>query len=588
MAICTNSLPFSLLFEQANQPLQALYIYEREEEIPEQSYIIIRENIDVNILFQSEDENCRLYMEGLESIGKVGEDDEIYLSPSVNSRSLFKHEDFPLIPGDYLIRIQLEGISYYTMLRVAPKQMTASQLQVMKEEIEQFLSGLAQETVYKKHNIGQGATLPSFLASKYTAIQTYYKAVLPAITDLQMKANYRIKKEYEMVAIEQAATFDERTAMYQLKHPEREHELKVPVSRLDYNVPENRWLKKMTLALQKELRELKDHSLQYEEIFSDELNKLKKTVVYQESKKQRLAKIEESFLQVSQVTESIQKLQKAFFRLQSSAWFSEIDHQTEGMMPHTLHLDPRYHSLFQMYRELKRYDEAENSLAPMLRWKRTDKLYEIWGFIQFLQILIKELQFVPISGWVFSASSDRNDFSIPSLKSNTKLVFQKGAVTLHFIYDGEIPLVGEETSERDQPLFTESSNNRPDMRLDLYEADVYIGSVLFDFKYRPLHYIWDETRVKYKISTMQKLVNYAVSCKSKFLFGNQAGARYIRPVHEVWALHPNVYSNYPNSKWYENHDLRIVQLSPGHVTDHISQDLAGVIEEMLNKRKIFR
>jgi hypothetical protein len=218
-----------------------------------------------------------------------------------------------------------------------------------------------------------------------------------------------------------------------------------------------------------------------------------------------------------------------------------------------------------------------------MRWKRTDKLYEIWGFIQFLQILTKTMCYQPVDGWLYSEDRERQG-GLQTLEGNTRIVLCKDAMTIHLFYEGEIPLDAADTSH-DHPLYTESTSNRPDMRMDIYLDTTYMGSLLFDFKYRPLHHIWDVTRVKHKTITMRKLSQYVLSCKSNYLFGIRE-ARYVRPVHEVWAIHPNVHKEYPASKKLENHDLRIVQLSPTYSSEHIAENLTMAITELISKQSI--
>ncbi|MFX3625551.1 MAG: DUF2357 domain-containing protein [Ectobacillus sp.] len=571
MVIRTELVPFSLVFEQHGRPVELPFFYKDEYDIPEQVYITILENVDVAVLFQSDEEDSRLYMEGLEGAAiKVfaEEEGEPYLRPSLHSKLLFSHDSFPLIPGDYLIKVYCRRNWYYTMVRVVPKQMTESQLQVMKDEIEGFLKGLAREIVLQKNNAWSAFRVNgrNHFYVKHRILEKHYRNVLPAVIDLAAKANYRTKKEYTIVPKHQAKKIDAATVAHQLQHPERQHELKVPIQQVNYDLPENRWLKKMAAFVRKELRAMQ------EEIEQHQGGEAKWSALRQEMQ------------QAAEVAAKIQKLQKAFFLLESAPWFADVQRADTAALPHAVHTDFRYRAVFQMYREFKNETKAELRPSHSLRWKRTDKLYEIWGFIQFLQILIEKLQFVPVAGWIFSDSFIQMEDVVPTLQENTKLILRKGDIKLHFVYEGEIPLNSED-SDYDNPLFTESTHNKPDMRMDFFHEDIYMGSLLFDFKYRPLYHIWDVTKVSQKTSTMRKLVQYAVSCKSNFLFGIKE-ARYIRPVHEVWAIHPNLYNNYPVSKKYDDHDIRVVQLSPKHPMDHIEADLLKVIEEILAKREL--
>ena len=65
--------------------------------------------------------------------------------------------------------------------------------------------------------------------------------------------------------------------------------------------------------------------------------------------------------------------------------------------------DVRYRTLYQVQRELKK-EAAEIMIDKLFpyQWKRTDNLYEIWGFIQFVKILQDEqLGFEATGGWIY-------------------------------------------------------------------------------------------------------------------------------------------------------------------------------------------
>ncbi|WP_416828962.1 nuclease domain-containing protein [Ectobacillus polymachus] len=563
MVMYTNSVPFTLKLEQQGRAAETVMFTTNESDISENTCIEIRENIDVYVLFQSENETCRFYIEGLECIinkGEIEEDTDPYLLPSDKKRLLFAYDQFPLIPGDYCIRVVCET-SYYTMLRVLPKQITTSQLQIMKEEIEGFLKGLAYERVQQTDLV-----LPKFSMDvsrsymmNYSIVENHLKHVLAALTDLTTHVNHSIKKEVGFVSTERTIPI-ERIRKQQVYTKSRR-----PSSALkwDYNLPENRYLKQMVRFLQRELLQMKRMGDIY----------LERIEFSQEMKE------ESSFLRSSQVM--MKRLLHALLHLQSAPWFSKLEDYSTSILPYHLHTDARYRAVYKMYRQWKKNQDMLKEGS--IRFKRTDKLYEIWGFLQFLQVLTKTMCYTPVSGWLYS-EGEKDNYGLPSLEGNTKIILQKDSITIHLFYEGEIPLDAVETSP-DYPLYTESTSNRPDMRMDIYLEAVYMGSLLFDFKYRPLHHIWDVTRVKYKTATMRKLSQYALSCKSNYLFGTRE-ARYVRPVHEVWAIHPNVHKEYPVAKKLENHDLRIVQLSPTYSTEHIAENLTIAITELVNKQNV--
>ena len=147
-----------------------------------------------------------------------------------------------------------------------------------------------------------------------------------------------------------------------------------------------------------------------------------------------------------------------------------------------------------------------------------------------------------------------------------RLQFQKDQLHLHLIYDGKLPSQSSETNSGIQPLYTTATNNRPDGRLDMYDDKTYIGSLLFDFKYRPRQSIWDPNRVirNEHTATMRQLVSYAFNCRSEYLFGDQFKdylRETIRPVNEVWAFYPSKYEN-QHSDYYRGPQRTLNQAQP--------------------------
>ena len=55
-------------------------------------------------------------------------------------------------------------------------------------------------------------------------------------------------------------------------------------------------------------------------------------------------------------------------------------------------------------------------------WKRTDLLYEIWGYIQVVHSLI-EIGYKQIEGWIFSQNYEENK-TIPFLSEGTTVKFR--------------------------------------------------------------------------------------------------------------------------------------------------------------------
>lgn len=150
------------------------------------------------------------------------------------------------------------------------------------------------------------------------------------------------------------------------------------------------------------------------------------------------------------------KMRRAIQWIKTAPWFDRIGTYQSSTIPPVMNSDPRYRALYQLYRELKNEQfllQIHQSYS--YQWKRTDKLYEIWGYLQFIKTLAGEgLRFVPEQGWLYSQTIDRKSMLVPTLHSNTQVVFRKEDVRIHLVYEAHLPSQSRLTSTK-EPLYQE-------------------------------------------------------------------------------------------------------------------------------------
>lgn len=591
-----TDVDFDLFFEQSNKVIKPIVYFQDELLLNEENYIELVENKNLNVTFTSEDKSAKFFFEGLDSLPE--RDVETvegvpYLTASSISIPIIKNDYYPLIPGKYIVKVESNFKFFFTLIKIIPNQISDDQWIIMKDEVEKHLTGLAKDLVKRKLNINSKETLEIPLSQiiKYLIIKKHYKSVAPALIDLNTKANYRIKKTYEMVPVERAKVVDEKSYIHRLRFPELNTVIKSPTNTFHFDLPENRWLKKIVKLVITFLIEFNNTVLNSIEITNKEIQALELYARFQESTKNIIKEKEEVLNYLLSTQKGVSKIKSTFQLIQSSTWYEEVNEIEEVQVPHVMNLDSRYRSIYQLHRALKQ-EEPELKIDPMfnLQWKRTDKLYEIWGFIQVLKIIENQLGFEPLQGWIYS-SKVLEESIIPILESNTTIEYKKGNVLLKLIYDGVIPRIAPETSMENNPVYATLSNNMPDLRIDVYKENIYSGSLIIDFKYRAKGSIWNNSLINtsYKNTTMSQLLNYANSCRSYFLYGGKSKTvtRHINPIHEVWAIHPKQTErvNYINS--YDDYNLKLVQMSPDHDQNQITELLKLKIADILKNMEEF-
>jgi hypothetical protein len=598
--VTRSDLPFALTFLQhdTNIPVE---VFSTDPSFPFEQVPQIVENVQLEVLFQSEDPNAQFYMDGLEvlseQIGLELDKHRIpYLTPQDEPWLLFKNtqteEYYPLIPGFYRIKVVAGGTAYHSMIRVIPKQLTVEQWEIMRDELEAELRGLAQDLIRK--NLGYGDPLLQFLPPehlfRFLVIKKHFSAVMAALSDLRTKVNYRIRKNYRMIPAERATAVDQETIRHRLTHPEQ-MELKSPVREVDYNLPENRWVKRIVQMLGRYLNEIVEALDAYVRRIDLELEEFQNRYPNREltahlRERQRTKK------DLSTYSEVAKRMRYGVQVIQTAEWYDNVAPHAPTYVSPVLLQDPRYRALYLLYRELKAENlEINLDTSYAYQWKRTDLLYEMWGFLKICSYLSHSLGYQPISGWLYDLNNTGGSIFIPTLPPETRIVLESEDVRLHLIYNAVIPNREDADPQRDPIYLLTSFHDRPDGRIDVYKAGVYMGSLILEFKYRPRYGrypFWDvssRSTAKRPTATNQLISYYRDSASN--LLGVHTDSHWrgrTRPVYETWALYPRrTGDDSPQvNEFFQDYFVRLLVLTPGQENAHVIDQLRKALDEILN------
>jgi hypothetical protein len=589
--VSLDSVFISFLYD-FEQPAKVETFYTSDVLFEEVLTFELIENKPVSILFQAKDKNSRFYMYGLESLYdeklEIDESGEVYLKPSADPVPLYAKDYYPLIPGSYLAKVITNEMIFYVPFAIRPKQVTEDQLELMKRDLEAIARGLAIDfikKVYSPSDNNKLKSLPPHLLRQFMTIKKHYPAVMAALTDIYKKANYRIRKEYRWTRENRASQIDHVTMRTEQTKSFHEGELRTPFSAIDYDLPENRWVK----FIIRNVLVLLDHFVDSLDLFKErvihELEDLRR-FQFQESTRRELAEKERVFLMLEDYRQLVHRMKIGFQMTVHAPWYQEVTNKTFTHIPHNLLSDSRYRALFQLHRDLKE-EELEIFIDPEFtyQWKRTDKLYEMWGYLHILNLFCG-FGFQPISGWIYDQPVQDKSILIPHLPIGEQIVLTKGEMRIHYVYDGELPLASSGTSLNRAPLYM-GKNNRPDCRIDFYKKDVYIGSLIIDFKYRPINNFWSNAQYNSinRYREMEQLIAYKRDSNSRYLYGENEGRNIRellspRPVREVWAFYAEVRDEKKKLLFLSDDSIRILPMNPGQDYTEIKVHLQTIIEFM--------
>ena len=588
--MATPSKGFEVIFtqrlgkEEQQIKVEQFFIDERVfYEKREDSFIEVTENLGLTITFHADSEDSQFFMDGLETLPIQRleldpQEGEVYLIPSEKSVILYDHTNdyYPLIPGIYRMMIVYHAQHYYAWVKVLPKQLEETQWERMKHEIEQELKGLAQEMMLKKTGLSpmmQGIS-PSLL-EQFLVINNRFSSVIASLSDLYRKVNYTINKDYSIVPKGKSRLIDEKTIRHAVSNPKKEHTFKVPISAVTYDLPENRFSKKIIDSISKTLTG-----------FIDEVEMIQKGIKNRFDTHFSSDEVQENMLmELGKWSEVAGKMRGAIQWIKTAPWYENVGEYRDSSIPYVMNSDPRYRALYQLYRELQNKQfHLQVHKSYSYQWKRSDKLYEIWGYIQFVKALMGEdLAFVPEKGWIYNQDSHVNNLLIPALPSNTEVLFRKSNLRIQLVYEALLPTQSRLTTSV-QPLYTRGTHTCPDGRLDVYKDEIYIGSIIFDFKYRPRNSIWNDHLSSHgqHNEVMRQLISYGDNIYSKDLFGIKGKPLVSRfsPIQEVWAIYPKRYG-LSRIHEYPDHKVSLIELTPGGASDHFVEKIKQSIDRLI-------
>jgi hypothetical protein len=572
-------MPFQVVFLQGSGSYQERLTVSEFGSYTEmrarQPTLVLTENLPLRVVFSCEDPLARMYMDGLESVSEEHlEEDSTgrpYLKPG--ALSLFSFGNYQWIPGLYWIEVRCGQRSHFASIQVQPKEMTLAEWSAMKNELEQELQGLAMDLA--RHQLGFCHSLADRLAPallrRFLVVRHLFPQVMAALADLQTRVNHRVQKVPSCGAVA-ARQRPGAARMYCLPNP----------TTVDFDLPENRWVKHIVGAVNVHLRDFLAAVCSFELVLQAELTEQEQHLWQRNTRwlRQERERLHQTLLAYQQTAA---KMLRGLAMIRRADWYQGIKANTWGRLPQALQTDGRYHALYQLHRRLEQTDwQPTIDQTYHYQWKRTDRLYEIWCVIQVCRALTAN-DLMPVSGWLYDQDLLQAQFLVPDLLPGTCLLFQRDGLEVRVSYDQEIPRRSADTQLPEQPVYTQDVHNRPDLRLDIFQDNVYLGSLVLDCKYRPLRGFWKEETLASgydRPKAMGQLISYGMAIHSPYLRGQAADLCRSPAVQEVWALHPGS-SGQSEEIAVSDYGLRFLCLRPGVGFRMLTERLSEIISRTL-------
>lgn len=563
--------------------------------IEEKDIPIVVENLPLRVLFESENQTDKLYFDILDSlpnnavfIDSVGLP---YVSPRSEEYTLYdnNNEYLALIPGYYTLCVVFNGNHYYSLVRVTSKQIDERQWLAMRDEIEEMISGLAQETLQKRKRIGnkgrENGNIVNGIYNKLSILKEQYPMFINIINYIEANPKYKIEKEYISTNRNVITQLDPIT-IRNLKMSNKDR-VQAGNNKISYFVSENIELKHYLLKIVKATKKYKQEASKVLSNIGKEIKELEKYNVNKNALAvERLKKSQDEFLMATKILTNVKK---SCLSLLEKDFMSTLPNNIVSRASMNFSQNVYYRKVKDFYKIFEEQKLTIN-LSPNYQycWKRTDKLYELWGVIQFTKLLLKLGYTLDESeGTLFEVSEGiLKGKDVPYFDSAI-ISFKKGDLKIDLVYDMPLP-VYKSVPVEECPLKAETTNNRPDIRIDVYDQMNYIGTILGDFKYRPLRNFWTNSNYisQNDSSSKKQFFEYKNSIVSDYFLKDSPLANRINAVREVWAIYPKNSKNANISSNVER--IKLVELTPLEDNKDFFELLANSLQDLIREAELIK
>ena len=544
---------------------------------PEEDCATIKENDEMDLYFNSTDKEARLYLDALEccpSSNRIMVDDEgfVYCTPGEEVIKLYRSDSsYDALRVDVLQISVICGLnSYFSFLKIAPKQLSLEEWKIMRDDLETEIQGLAQDIVRRNIGLGDEAKglLPPDDLYAFLIINKNAHAIMSALLDIKDKPKYKLKKRYEEVDESKNREIDTETVKKYLQRGALNHTLFVPRRDIVYDIQENRLLKKIIKAYDEKLAHFIDVIYSTLNYRKQRLTRYPKHSLYDEKYIQGL----ESYLATAE------KLKKITNIIKSAEWFQTVKNPEDMFIPHSFAVDSRYGSLYRMYSEMNKSNFSVQ-LDPQYSysWKKSSSLYEMWCYICICRSFLQQYTEVGLR----VQDIFMKDHLFPFLKSGTKILLENEDSAVEIIYDSVLPKKSEQVKLYGHPLYITGKHTRPDICINMYskKSGWYVGSFIIECKYRSLKAFWYGNTW----SSREQIKAYHNDSKSPLFFNGFLDLfTSSRPVLHVFTFTPDIF----DEREYSDDQVTLLTFRPTRDRDIVEKVCERLIDEVSNAVKL--
>ena len=445
-------------------------------------YSEIKENESWILTFKGNPHD-KLYIDGLNLLDdnniKKDENGELYISPSIEKQEVSinlyrpasnsESEASGYLPGNFLLKLVTSNSKIvYSWLKVNPKLITNNDLSVMRKEIDKIIKGLTFD--YRSGYFGSESLNYKYITfndlETLAILHSNKKKFLINFQELLLWPKMKINLNYAWTK-DEVSLLDQISVKEMTKHPEKNKQVYSKNRTITSNLLENFDLKRNLIFLDNRITKLVQHvneELTYRPFSKDSFLAKDKTIA-------------NLYLGLLNYLLNVDWLKT----IKPNCLYSQ----------NVLTSDPRYIFIKKLVNKIQHsnYHKLKFSRQYNYYWKRTELLYEIWGYLKVIESMIN-IGFKIKSGWIFDSNIGK---IVSLLKDGTTIDMVFGNDTneklnAQVIYNKEIKGFDADSAEINDPIWCSGTHNKPDIRINIYDSEmILVYIIVLDSKYRKLN-----------------------------------------------------------------------------------------------------
>ena len=392
--ITRSKLPFSLTFETKKEGIISARRFTIDPDRLTGHFpaaLALTENQDIFLRFEAP-AGFRFTMDGLDIVtlpGQERESEQTYILPEGKKDILlFAGQDFPLVPGYYVMTVEGAGRAWYGILEINPRYMEKQSWQEMRDELVEEIKTLSFDFMKRNIHISQTARRGAWRQYGNAAPLLHHPRLIAR--GAERTGRTRPHGQFATGSSHEACEDAGRQA-YRAAHPapalhDRAGAPTTPAlyTEMTWDVAENRFAKALLMKLDQNLftfiKEIDGHVERLED-------RQREIARFSRDREYRMGV--KALSQFIDYRKRATLLRQSIRRVTLAPWYEETKGEMPETMPMAVFRDPRYSVLYRLYKNLENpFSSLDVSSFYQFQWKRTDKLYEMWGFLRFIKALM--------------------------------------------------------------------------------------------------------------------------------------------------------------------------------------------------------